>query len=139
MKKHVVRFVDCNTVELWEILPKFADATKSYQDFINTVYKLYPRSNSEQRWLIADMDQLVGELSQVGVLSLADLGRYHMEFIAITTFLIVKNWISTEQSCAFVRGFPPELWSKVSHRLQLKFPDHSPDDPYTLKQIHEAA
>ena len=63
-----------------------------------------------------------------------------MEFIAITTFLIPKNQISTtEQSCAFIRGFLPELWSKVSHRLQLKFPDHFPDDPYTLKQIHEAA
>ena len=110
MKKHVVQFVDCNTVELWEILPKFADATKSYQDFINAVYKLYPRLDSEQQWLIADMDKLVGEMSQVGILSLANLGRYHMKFIAITTFLIAKNQISTtEQSCTFIHGFPPEL------------------------------
>ena len=32
-----------------------------------------------------------------------------------------------------------ELWSQVSYRLQLKFPDHFPDDPYTLEQIHDAA
>ena len=140
MKKHVVQFVDCDTAELWEILPEFADATKSYQEFVDAVYKLYPGSDSEQRWSIADMDKLVGEMSRVGILLLADLGRYHREFIVITTFLITKNWISTaEQSRAFVHGFPPELWSKVSHRLQLKFPDHFPDDPYTLKQIHEAA
>ena len=140
MKKHAVRFVDCDTVELWEILPEFADATKSYQEFVDAVYKLYPRSDSERRWSIADMDKLVGETSRVGILSLADLGRYHREFIAITMFLIAKNRISTaEQSRAFVRGFPPELWSKVSHRLQLKVPDHFPDDPYTLEQIHEAA
>ena len=140
MKKHAVQFVDCDTAELWEILPEFADATKSYQEFVDAVYKLYPGSDSEQRWSIADMDKLVGEMSRVGILLLADLGRYHREFIAITTFLITKNWISTaEQSRAFVHGFPPELWSKVSHRLQLKFPDHFPDDPYTLKQIHEAA
>ena len=30
-----------------------------------------------------------------------------------------------------------ELWSQVSYRLQLKFPDHFPDDPYTLEQIHD--
>ena len=28
---------------------------------------------------------------------------------------------------------------KVAHQLQLKFPDHFPDDPYTLEQIHDAA
>ena len=63
MKKHVVRFVDCDTAELWEILPKFADATKSYQDFIDAVYKLYPGSDSKWPWSIADMDKLVGEMS----------------------------------------------------------------------------
>ena len=85
MKKYAVRFVDCDTVELWEILPEFTDATKLYQEFVDAVYKLYPRSDSERRWSIADMDKLVGETSRVGILSLADLGRYHREFIAITT------------------------------------------------------
>ena len=48
MKKHAVRFVDCDTAELWEILPKLANATKSYQEFVDAVYKLYPRSDSER-------------------------------------------------------------------------------------------
>ena len=86
------------------------------------------------------MDKLVGETSRVGILSLADLGRYHREFMAITTFLITKNRIlPAEQSRAFARGFPPELWNRVAHRLQLKLPDHFPDDPYTLEEIHDAA
>ena len=134
-----MRFVDCNTAELWEILPEFADATKSYQDFVDAVYKLYPGLDSKQHWSIADMDKLVGETSQVGILSLVDLGKYHREFIVITIFLIAKNWISTtEQSRTFICSFPPKLWSKVTHRLQLKFPDHFPNDPSTLEQIHEA-
>ena len=91
MKKHAVRFVNCDTAELWEILPEFANATKSYQEFVDAVYKLYPGSDSERRWSIVDMDKLVGETLRVGILSLADLGRYHREFIAITTFLIAKN------------------------------------------------
>ena len=58
----------------------------------------------------------------------------------LTTFLIAKNRISAaEQSQAFTRGFPQKLWTKVAHQLQLKFPDHFPDDPYTLEQFHDAA
>ena len=103
MKKHALRFADCDTAELWEILPEFADTVKTYQDFMDAVYKLYPGSDSERRWAIADMDKLVGETSRVGILSLTDLGRYHREFMAITTFLITKNCISpAEQSRAWL-------------------------------------
>ena len=57
----------------------------------------------------------------------------------MTTFLIAKNRISAaEQSRAFARGFPQKLWTKVAHRLQLKFPNHFPDNLYTLEQIHNA-
>ena len=137
MKQHALRFVDCNTMELWEILPEFADTAASYQQFVNAVYKLYPGSDAERRWSIEDMEKLVGEASRVGMLLLADLGKYHWEFIAMTTFLIAKNCISTaEQSRAFTCGFPQKLWTKVAHRLQLKFPNHFPNDPYTLEQIH---
>ena len=130
MKKHVLWFADCDTVELWEILPEFADTAKMYQDFVDEVYKLYPVSDSEQWWAIADMDKLVGETLRVGILSLMDLGKYHREFMAITMFLIVKNHIlPTEQSHAFTWGFPSELWNRVTHHLQLKLPDHFPDDP----------
>ena len=133
MKQHALRFVDCDTVELWEILPKFADTAVSYQKFVDAVYKLYPGSDAERRWSIGDMEKLIGEASRVGISSLADLGKYHREFIAMTTFLIAKNRISAaEQSRAFTHGFPQKLWTKVTHQLQLKFPDHFPDDPLWL-------
>ena len=51
----------------------------------------------------------------------------------------MKNCLTTpEQSCTFACGFPLELWSQVSYQLQLKFPDHFHDNPYTLEQIHDA-
>jgi hypothetical protein len=86
------------------------------------------------------MDKLVGERSRLGIISLGDLGEYYRQFLAITTFLRNKGRLSTaEQSRAFVRGFPPDLWRIISQRLQLKEPDHFPDDPYDLEVIHEAA
>ena len=139
MKKHAVRFVECDTAELWEILPQFADVNASFQDFVDAIYKLYPGADADQRWVIADMDKLIGETSRVGILLLTDLGRFHREFIAITTFLVAKNRISTaEQSRAFACGFQPELWNRIAHCLQLKLPDHFPDNPYTLQDIHDA-
>ena len=116
MKQHTLQFVDCDTAELWEILPEFANVAASYQKFVDTVYKLYLGSDAERHWLIGDIEKLVGEASRVGISSLADLGKYHREFIAMTTFLIAKNRISaTEQSRAFTRGFPQKLWTKVAH------------------------
>ena len=140
MKQHALWFIDCDTAELWEILPEFANVAASYQQFGDAVYKLYPGSDAKRHWLIGDMKKLVGEVSRVGISLLADLGKSHREFITMTTFLIAKNHISTtEQRQAFTCGFPQKLWTKVTHQLQLKFPDHFPDNLYTLEQIHDAA
>jgi hypothetical protein len=54
--------------------------------------------------------------------------------------LLTKNRISeAEQSRAFIRGFQPDLWRRISHRLEIKLPDHDPDDFYSLFEINEAA
>jgi hypothetical protein len=54
--------------------------------------------------------------------------------------LLTKNCISeAEQSRAFIRGFQPDLWHRISCRLEIKLPDHDPDDFYSLFEINEAA
>ena len=50
MKQHALQFVDCDTMELWEILPKFTNATMSYQKFVNAVYRLYLGLDAERHW-----------------------------------------------------------------------------------------
>ena len=86
------------------------------------------------------MEKLVADTLRTRISSLADLGKYHRDFISITTFLITKNCLAApEQSCTFACAFPLELWSQVSYRLQLKFPNHFPNDPHTLEQIHDTA
>jgi len=140
MKRHATRYVDIDTSELWETLPEFTDHTKTFEEFKTALQDLYPGSKEERKWTVADMDQLIGERSRLGILSLADLGDYYRQFLAITTFLKGKSRLSNdEQSRAFARGFSADLWRTISQRLQLKAPDHHPDDPYTLEAIHEAA
>jgi hypothetical protein len=140
MKKQACRYVDVDTADLWESISEYANQQSTYEDFVKAVHALYPGSEEERKWSVADMDKLVGERSRLGVHSLGDLGEYYRQFYTITTFLRSKQRLSeAEQSRAFVRGFQPDLWVRISQRLQLKLPDHFPDDPYTLDAIHEAA
>jgi hypothetical protein len=86
------------------------------------------------------MDKLVGEQLWMGILDVSDLGNYYRVFYTIAQFLLTKNRISeAEQSRAFIRGFQPDLWHRISHRLEIKLPDHDPDDFYSLFEINEAA
>jgi hypothetical protein len=41
MKKHATRFLSVEDREIWEGLPSFKDAQKSFSDFKTTVLKLY--------------------------------------------------------------------------------------------------
>ena len=116
MKGHALRFVDYDTAELWEILPEFADTTALYRKFVDTVCQLYPGSNAEQHWLIADMETLVRDTLRSGISSLTDLGKYYRDFVTITMFSITKNHLTAaEQSHTFAHAFPSELWSQVSY------------------------
>jgi hypothetical protein len=54
--------------------------------------------------------------------------------------LLTKNHISeAEQSRAFTRGFQLDLWCWISHRLEIKLPNHDPNDFYPLFEINKAA
>jgi hypothetical protein len=75
-KKHVCRYVDINTTDLWEAIPEF-DVTKTFDEFKSAIFKLYPSSVSEHKWTIADMDKLVGEQLWMGILNISDLGNYY--------------------------------------------------------------
>jgi hypothetical protein len=86
------------------------------------------------------MDKLVGEQPCFGIFSAHKLRVYYCTFYNITRFLIINNCISkAKQSRAFIRGFQPNLWSRIAARLDIKFPDHHPDNAYKLSDIHDAA
>jgi hypothetical protein len=139
MKKHACRYVDIDTSELWESIPEYAPGI-SFNDFRIAVHKLYPGSEDDRKFSISDMDKLVGEQLRISIHNLNDLGVYYRTFYNITLFLLTKHRISeAEQSRAFVHGFQHILWIRIAHRLELKFPDHYPDDLYPLNDIHNAA
>jgi hypothetical protein len=103
-KKHYAcHYVDIDTEELWESRLEYSDHTKSFADFVQAIYRLYPGAEGQQQWLVADMEKLVEERSRIEIRTLRDLGDYYWRFIAITTFLCGRNWLSNRnQSQAFM-------------------------------------
>src|SRR5258708_38170598 len=117
----------------------WTNQTKTYQEFQDEIYKLYPGSSGDRTYTMQDLDLLLGHYAQVGILTSADLGEYHRKFLLITRYLISKGHLSTlEQHRFFLRGRQPTLEVRVNQRLQQKFLDHCPDAPYDLSTTYEA-
>ena len=49
------------------------DQQSTYEDFIKAMHALYPGSEEEHKWLVTNMDRLVGEQLHLGVLSLLQI------------------------------------------------------------------
>ena len=76
----------------------------------------------------------------MGITSAKDLSDYHLQFIAITTWLISKGQLGNlEQQQAYIQAFQPSLLNAIMNRLQLKNPDYHPNVPHKVKEVYEAA
>lgn len=138
-KKWAVRYTSLDVSELWEILDSFDNASISFDDFEKDVQSLYPGSESSH-WSLADLEQLVGERARIGVHNLADLASYYREFLVVSKSLVTKGRLSSiEQSRIFVKGFQSAFLARIRSRLEIKHPDHLPDEPYTFDAIFDAA
>ncbi|CDO72058.1 hypothetical protein BN946_scf184962.g1, partial [Trametes cinnabarina] len=139
-KEWVVRYLPINVAELCKSLPEYYADDKSYEDFRQAIIALYPGASDERKYSVADVENLVAKHAKSSIANISELSAYYREFFAMTSYLIRQGRLSpAEQSRLFVRGIAPPLWEQVSRHLQLKLPDHYPDDPYTLEQVYDAA
>jgi hypothetical protein len=140
MKKQVLRYVDFNTEQIWKTFPEFLDDNKNYQDFKDAILVHCPDASGDFVYSIRDMDLLIGERQRLSINSTKDLSDYHLQFIAITTWLISKGQLGDlEQQRAYIRAFQSPLLSAIMNCLQLKNADHHPNVPHKVKAVYEAA
>jgi len=140
MKKQVVRYVDFETEQVWKTIPEFKDANATYDQYKAAIMVHYPDASGDYVYSIRDMDMLIGERQRVGISSAKDLSEYHLQFTAITSWLIDKEQLSKlEQQRAYIRVFQTPLLNAISNRLQLKNPDHHPNLPYKVSEVYDAA
>lgn len=138
-KQAAVKYLKTRTSKLWKTTAAWTDAAKTYDDFKEEVFGLYPGATGDRTYTIQDLDLVIGHYARTGILSSADLGEYYRRFILVSRYLISKNRLaSQEQSRSFFRGLQSQLAIQTRQRLQQKFVDHYPDDPYELTDIYEA-
>ncbi|KAI9057626.1 hypothetical protein FKP32DRAFT_1583453 [Trametes sanguinea] len=139
-KQWVLRYFSIDVADLCENLPECADETKTYEDFKRAIIALYPGADDSRKYSLADVGNLVARRASAPIATAVELSSYYRDFYAMTSYLISQNRLSTsEQSRLFVRGIAQPLWGQVSQRLQLKLPDHYPEDPYKLDDVYNTA
>ena len=74
---------------------------------------------------------------QIGMATVQDLSDYHLQFMAITTWLIKKGQLcELGQKWAYIRAFPVQLLPTIITRLQVNFPKHHPGIPYPVTDVY---
>src|SRR5271163_433590 len=122
-KKHAVRYTDFDTEKIWKSFPEFKSPTTSYKQFKKTILFYYPEASGNFFYSIGDMDLLISERRRVGITSACDLLDYHLEFMAMMTWLIEQKQLGDlEQRQAYIRVFQSQLLTVITDRLQLKNP-----------------
>jgi hypothetical protein len=77
----------------WQSSNTIADATKTYDNFKEEMYKLYLCS-SDDIFTIHHLDTLIRQCICLGVKNVVELGDFHLQFRTISKYLISKNWMS---------------------------------------------
>ncbi|KAF7308189.1 hypothetical protein HMN09_00666700 [Mycena chlorophos] len=121
-KAHATRFLEVDDQDIWESLPEFTTANKTWDEFKTAVTKLYPGSDKERKFSMNDLDALIGEQGRLGILSRGEYGEFYRQAV-----LSGRAMISVS------------LWDAIHRRLQIKKPDVHPDDPYDIADMNEAA
>ncbi|KAH9021830.1 hypothetical protein EDB85DRAFT_2152124 [Lactarius pseudohatsudake] len=112
----------------------------SVADFKAEVIALYPEAIAAQEHTLADLDMLVAHCARTAIRSEIELGAYYCEFLIISRFLIAKSRISAPTQARYLlASFEPRLATAIHARLERRFPDHLPDDPYDTEAIYDAA
>jgi len=127
-KDYVISYIDALLANLWEGIPSFKAA----------VLECY--TDNDCKYNVLDLNMLIGKRQRLGIRSLNELSEYHLCFQAVTSYLLEKKLIGeVEQFNAFVQSFSPAFWADISHRLQVKHPDHYPNLPYKISKVYDAA
>jgi hypothetical protein len=139
-KKYACRYLDVDTADLWQSLSEYTDVTVTYVQFQTKVYALYPGAAQDRKWSVAEMNNIIEQQAKSDINTVDELGIYYRNFMNVTQFLTSRNRISeAERNRAFIRGFRPALWDRIKSRLDIKEPDHHPDDSFDHALVFDAA
>ncbi|KAG5223206.1 Transposon Tf2-12 polyprotein [Salix suchowensis] len=134
-----LRYAENAEYEIWSTgLPEASGV--NWIAFKTAVTRLYPGSDDDRRYTVSNFESFCELHSQKVMRTKEDLGKYHREFLTISTFLKGKGHISErEVNKLYFSGFDSAFQQKICEHLQLRNPLHHPDDLYNVNDIYEVA
>ena len=139
-KRHLLRYVDFDTEEMWMCLPEFSNPSSTYGNFKDAILEFYPHPSSNYFDSLNNLDLLVDKYRHLGISSTSDLSDFHLQFITISSWLMKKHLLADlEQKQTYIRAFQLQLLTTIMYQLQIKIPDHYPSIPYEVKDVFDAA
>jgi len=88
-KAQACQYIDIDESELWQALPEYTN--NSYDEWKKAVLTLYLGAMEDRKWSMADLDQLLGSTSCMGIMNSDKYAKYYRKFFTITQFLIRKS------------------------------------------------
>ena len=139
-KDHVLEYVPFDVEQIWRTFPEYSAQLSTYKDFKDAILVHYPDATGDYVYAPRDMEELIESRLRAGIQTTDDLQAFHLQFLAITTWLIEKDQMGDfEQKRGYLRAFQQPLLAAIKNRLQMLHTNHHPNKPHKVSDVHEAA
>lgn len=134
------RYVTGLDGDLWEAQESFDSAPYNWETFKKEVIEAYPGATSADKWTIRDLDRTCEAQRGIQVKTLAEFGVFDRQFKSIGLWLKKKGRCGdSELQRRYFGAFDDDFAIRLQHRLDIKLPDHRPDELYDIKEVQAAA
>ncbi|KAG6886575.1 hypothetical protein C0995_006793, partial [Termitomyces sp. Mi166 len=119
--------------------PEPAACAYTYEEWKAEIFKLYPGSESRDRYTQNNLEKLIANFLSKGTPLRALFSQYHHKFQKIVKWLADND--KMEQSSEkekFQHGIPSTLWVRIAQRLEILYLLHHPNDLYEVEEMFNA-
>ncbi|KAG6870528.1 hypothetical protein C0995_012412 [Termitomyces sp. Mi166 len=113
--------------------PEPAAHAYTYEEWKVEIFKLYPGSESRDRYTQNNLKKLIANFLSKGTPSRASFSQYHRKFQKIVKWLADNGKMErSSEKEKFQHGIPSTL------ALEILYPLHHPNDPYEVEEMFNA-
>ena len=134
-----IEYLNHDIVDLWEAQTQGNFYT--WQMFQAAIQVLYLGLDRQQLYSVMDLERIVEGTSARGIFTRGDLGKYHCQFIQVSSYLLQHILIELQHvNQLYIAGFGPTTHRRIEQHLSIRLPDHHPSlNPYTKEKVYCSA
>jgi len=135
-----VRYLDAAPRHVWHGTEAYENDKRTWEDFKDKIYKLYPGSGSEQHINLSDILAFVNTNAQAPYPNEKKFGTYYRCLLSDTTMMIHGNRMTPcEQSIIYLHGLPDLLQHQTTCCIGMKNLDQHPEDLPLILKLYDAS